>query len=229
MLYEWDSETGEVTGEVPASICPKSGKLLERVTARFINADYLQMKAQLKDNECLAVKDGVLTICPDYRGTKYFFRNQWPSFNLPDNTWMERDGSILSIADYPELFLILGNQYGGEAGSTFALPDDRGLVERGWDHGRGFDAGRDFGNYQPDAIRNIHGELYYAILRKPNETPPTGAFYASWYGNESFIGDSAMDYSEAPTNIGFDTSRVVPTAAENRMKNRAYLPIIKVA
>lgn len=75
MLFEWDSETGEVTGEVTASICPRSGKPLERVTARFVNADYLRMKAQLKDNECLAVKDGALTICPDYRGQKYFFRD----------------------------------------------------------------------------------------------------------------------------------------------------------
>ncbi|MCM1513297.1 MAG: phage tail protein, partial [Oxalobacter formigenes] len=88
------------------------------------------------------------------------FMTMWPSATLPaDGKWMERNGDILQIADYPDLFAILGNLYGGNGTTTFALPDDRGLVERGWDHGRGYDSARTFGSEQEDAIRNIVGTM----------------------------------------------------------------------
>lgn len=32
------------------------------------------------------------------------------------------DGQILSVAEYPELYAVIGNAFGGTAGSTFALP-----------------------------------------------------------------------------------------------------------
>lgn len=47
---------------------------------------------------------------------------------------------------------------GGSAAADFAaqrriaLPDMRGVSARGWDHGRGLDAGRAFGSYQADAV-----------------------------------------------------------------------------
>ncbi|MCM1129474.1 MAG: phage tail protein, partial [Oxalobacter formigenes] len=38
------------------------------------------------------------------------FMTMWPSATLPaDGKWMERNGDILTIADYPDLFAILGN------------------------------------------------------------------------------------------------------------------------
>lgn len=155
------------------------------------------------------------------------FMCMWPSTALPKvGTWMERDGSILAIADYPELFLILGNQYGGEAGSTFALPDDRGLVERGWDHGRRFDANRVFGSQQGDAIRNIYGNADY-IFTSNYPVATVGAF--SWLFLGGNRGAANLVAGNAADNLRFDASSIVPTAAENRMKNRAYLPIIKVA
>lgn len=48
----------------------------------------------------------------------------------PSGTLMA-DGRILSAADYPVLFHVLGNYYGGDGVNTFALPDLRGLAPGG--------------------------------------------------------------------------------------------------
>ena len=49
---------------------------------------------------------------------------------LPDG-WSVADGSLLSIASNQALFAILGNTYGGDGLTTFALPDLRGRLEVG--------------------------------------------------------------------------------------------------
>lgn len=57
----------------------------------------------------------------------------------PPSGWLECDGSTVVAADYPDLVLFLtGNPAAGAA----ALPDMRAAFLRGWDHGRGVDAGR---------------------------------------------------------------------------------------
>ncbi|MGB3181822.1 MAG: tail fiber protein [Cyclobacteriaceae bacterium] len=58
-----------------------------------------------------------------------------PSF-APRN-WMFCDGQLLSIAQYQALFSLLGNNYGGDARTTFALPDLRGRVVVGEGSGPG--------------------------------------------------------------------------------------------
>ncbi len=45
--------------------------------------------------------------------------------------WMACDGSLLSIAEHEELFVLLQNQWGGDGESTFALPDLRGTMAVG--------------------------------------------------------------------------------------------------
>ena len=40
-------------------------------------------------------------------------------------SYLPADGRILSIADYPDLFNLLGTDYGGDGETTFALPDLR--------------------------------------------------------------------------------------------------------
>lgn len=44
--------------------------------------------------------------------------------------WMVCDGSALNASQYPELYAVLGNLYGG-SGGTFNLPDLRGQFLRG--------------------------------------------------------------------------------------------------
>lgn len=40
--------------------------------------------------------------------------------------WILCEGQLLLIADYPSLFAVLGNSYGGNGTTTFALPNHRG-------------------------------------------------------------------------------------------------------
>lgn len=40
--------------------------------------------------------------------------------------WSFCDGSLLSVTDYPDLYAVIGNRYGGDGSTTFALPDLRG-------------------------------------------------------------------------------------------------------
>ncbi|MFJ3010377.1 phage tail protein [Pseudomonas fluorescens] len=64
--------------------------------------------------------------------------------------YLELDGSVQSIATYPDLAAYLGSTYnkGDEGIGNFRLPDSRGEFLRGWDHGRGVDAGRTIGSWQ---------------------------------------------------------------------------------
>jgi len=64
--------------------------------------------------------------------------------------YLELDGSVQSIAVYPDLAAYLGTTFntGGEGAGNFRLPESRGEFLRGWDHGRGVDAGRAIGSWQ---------------------------------------------------------------------------------
>ena len=44
------------------------------------------------------------------------------------NGWQACDGSLLSIAEYEVLFVLIGTTYGGDGQTTFAVPDLRGRV-----------------------------------------------------------------------------------------------------
>lgn len=46
-------------------------------------------------------------------------------------------GTLLSINDYPSLYSVLGNRFGGDGFTTFALPDLRAAVPRNGQYGGG--------------------------------------------------------------------------------------------
>ncbi|WP_026190547.1 phage tail protein [Methylobacterium sp. WSM2598] len=48
--------------------------------------------------------------------------------NFAPRNWAFCNGQIMQIAQHPALFAILGNTYGGDGKTTFALPDLRGRV-----------------------------------------------------------------------------------------------------
>ncbi|MFL9669754.1 phage tail fiber protein [Variovorax sp. AB1(2024)] len=63
--------------------------------------------------------------------------------------WLKRNGAAISRTAYAALFAAIGTTFGsGDGSTTFNLPDDRGNFDRGWDDGRGIDAGRAFGSEQ---------------------------------------------------------------------------------
>ncbi|SFU55589.1 phage tail protein [Pseudomonas sp. OV546] len=71
--------------------------------------------------------------------------------------YLELDGSVQSIATYPDLAAYLGSTFntGGESIGFFRLPDYRGEFLRGWDHGRGVDSGRLIGSSQKGTLQTF--------------------------------------------------------------------------
>ncbi|HHH3395376.1 TPA: tail fiber protein [Klebsiella aerogenes] len=137
----------------------------------------------------------------------------WPT-ETPPTGWLKCNGANFDISTYPLL---------AKAYPSGKLPDLRGEFIRGWDDGRGVDSGRTILSAQGDAIRNIIGSInalgaesgafYYS------KTPTSGS-WVHW-GTETSTHD-VLTY-------GFDVSRVVPTAAENRPRNIAFNYIVRAA
>ncbi|NWB30719.1 phage tail-collar fiber domain-containing protein [Pseudomonas gingeri] len=71
--------------------------------------------------------------------------------------FLELDGSVQSSATYPDLAAYLGTSFnkGDEGAGNFRLPESRGEFLRGWDHGRGVDAGRLLGSTQLDQLQGF--------------------------------------------------------------------------
>lgn len=138
------------------------------------------------------------------------------------NGWLPMNGGEYSRSQYASLVSQCPNiVLSGSTSSTFKLPDTRGLFLRVLDQGRGIDPNRAWTDMQGDAIRNITGKLNGFEIRRYGNTLE-GAFYDTGL-NGLGIGDSDYD------NVigGFDASRVVPTANENRPKNMAFPLYIK--
>ena len=147
----------------------------------------------------------------------------WPSATPPTG-WIKCNGAVFSAEEYPEL---------AKAYPTNKLPDLRGEFIRGWDDGRGIDAGREILSAQGDAIRNITGtfgngqtEANAAI----SFNTASGVFVSqsalrNTIGNTTIIPNTPNN----PHLVNFDASRVVPTASENRPRSIAFNYIVRAA
>jgi len=133
----------------------------------------------------------------------------------------------------------------GDGSTTFTLPDDRGNFPRYWDHGRGTgDTGRIFGSEQTDQVlqhdHNFtgtpvpdhgHAARYSAqdgaqadgsggiMLKNQNQ-----ANYSAFTGTPTATRGEAIGGGGAHTPAG---SISQTGGSENRVRNRAVLPIIK--
>lgn len=76
------------------------------------------------------------------------------SMTAPPVGWLRANGATVSRTTYAALFAAIGTRFGaGDNATTFRLPDLRGEFLRGWDDGRGVDAGRQLGSAQADEIK----------------------------------------------------------------------------
>ena len=77
------------------------------------------------------------------------------AMNEAPTGWLKCDGKVYSTNAYPDLFAAIGRIYGGTVtGSTFAVPDFRGVFLRGHDAGKGIDDNRTFGGFQNDQFKS---------------------------------------------------------------------------
>lgn len=123
-------------------------------------------------------------------------------------------GQEVSRVTYANLFASIGTIYGtGNGNTTFNLPDLSDEFLRFTSSTRGV------GTKETDAIRNITGRVDVSSGGQLQ-----GALYLiSNTGNASAGSGGGL----AHMTIGFDASRVVPTANENRPRNIALTPLIK--
>lgn len=148
---------------------------------------------------------------------------------VPPDGWLECDGSLVSRTTYGNLFAAIGTIYGSTTADNFKLPDFRGQFARGWDHGAGVDAGRALGTSQGDAIRNIVGEFAFGITGFGGFSDTDQSLAYNAYFKYHTAANAVMTTPRANSyTVGFDASRIVPTAAENRPKNIAVMYIIKI-
>jgi microcystin-dependent protein len=135
-----------------------------------------------------------------------------PGFMMPNagannnpSGWLLCDGSSYAVADFPDLYAAIGNDWGGN-GTTFNVPDTRGVALRGLDDGRGLDPGRQFGTYQADEFKaHTHG---YQVHKRE--------------------GGKSGNYDPTNAEKLYETKTTTSTGgSETRMKNVAVRYMIK--
>ncbi|MBS8724464.1 phage tail protein [Escherichia coli] len=138
----------------------------------------------------------------------------WP-LTTPPTGWMKCNGSRFSLTGYPALAAVF---------PSGVLPDLRGEFIRGWDDGRGVDAGRAIMTTQEDAIQNITGEV--GFIQYFGETHHSGALFP---GGAQNITNVVPGGDTRAQSVFFDASRSVRTASENRPRNIAFNYIVRAA
>lgn len=144
--------------------------------------------------------------------------------------YLELDGSVQSIATYPDLAAYLGTTYnkGNEGAGNFRLPESRGEFLRGWDHGRGVDVGRAVGSTQADTLKN---HFHYL----PTESGGGQQFDPAGLIPSVVLKDNPVDWlvRTAGDNHGFNVPFGTPRTysqsaeAETRPRNIAVMWCIK--
>lgn len=202
------------TAFVQAGLAPKAslespaltGKPTAPTPAQTVNDTQIATTAFVK----LAIAELVASALPAGIPVPY------PLATPPDG-WLKCNGALFDKVKYPKLAV---------AYPSGSLPDLRGEFLRGWDDGRGVDAGRSLLSAQSDAVQNITGTI--GRLQMFRDVAYSGPFS---------ITDSALTTGLTPStnggygaaNFSFDISRVARTAAETRARNVAFNYIVRAA
>ncbi len=163
----------------------------------------------------------------------------WPSATPPTG-WLKCNGAAFSAEEYPEL---------AKAYPTNKLPDLRGEFIRGWDDGRGVDAGRALLSLQDDSFEaHRHESFFYAGISRDeiplknlpssdemltlssttNALSPDGIDATnSLIGNDDYNCLIEGNKNNKRTATGLSTSIV--GAAETRPRNISFNYIVRAA
>lgn len=152
--------------------------------------------------------------------------------DTPPDGWLVCDGTAVTSL-YPDLrsFLIEAGSPFGDAGGDPLLPDLRGEFVRGWDGGRGVDAGRVFGSMQLDQMQRTTGDVSIPAGN-------TGNFSANLKGSGAFSAASLSGSGRTAAETAYDSARAIlvfdsagspgaRTGPETRPRNIALLPCIR--
>lgn len=144
------------------------------------NLTYLELRREIKD-EISRLKN---EICPI--GTIQAF-----AYNSIPYGWMLCDGHSELTAEFPELFELIGNTYGGDGTTSFCVPDLRGRFIRGWDNSGTIDKNRDFGSPQEDAIQEHRHKFFMEskMTKKDGSHDHYIGYETLYFGTNTFSSD----------------------------------------
>jgi microcystin-dependent protein len=152
----------------------------------------------------------------------------YPGASAPAG-WMICDGSAVSKTTYADLFAAIGTTY-GDGGTTFNLPDLRGVFVRGLDSGRGLDpdSGRSLSNTpQQDAIKeHRHGIHWWQYNDRGNTSSSFG--HVSAIKNTGGFGSPPNKFTGITEYTGQDVNSEALISQETRPINMAMNYIIYV-
>lgn len=133
----------------------------------------------------------------------------YPSLNLPTGGYLFCDGATYTIAQYPDLYAVIGSTFNTQSTpvGSFNVPDLRGEFIRGFSNGRaGVDQGRALGSWQSDEIKS--------------HTHTIGA-----NNNGGVVG--AIGTVATGSGVGHHPSTDASGGVESRPRNVALVPMIK--
>lgn len=117
-------------------------------------ADKTEAETAQNDTKAMSAVRTYEQISKIFSGSVAFFAVPTPPLG-----WIKANGAELSRTTYSDLFAVIGTSFGqGDGVATFNIPDLRGEFLRGWDDGRGVDAGRGFGTWQQST--RVYGAAY---------------------------------------------------------------------
>ncbi|TLI91650.1 phage tail protein [Escherichia sp. E4694] len=140
----------------------------------------------------------------------------WPTA-IPPEGWLKCNGASFSSSQYPKLAQVY---------PSLKLPDLRSEFIRGWDDGRGVDAGRQVLTSQTDAMQPIIGSIGYGT--NGMFTYADGAFT----GIDRESGDGIVTQATSISQYKqahLDSITITRTAAETRPRNISFNYIVRAA
>jgi microcystin-dependent protein len=157
----------------------------------------------------------------------------WTAGTSAPTGYLKANGAAVSRSTYAALFGVIGTLYGsGDGSTTFNLPDLRGEFIRGWDDGRGVDAGRVFASAQAQAYQShthtgstdtagSHAHSYDRAVAAGDNDASAGSTRQTQDATQTFGTSSAGSHSHSfTTNASGGT--------ETRPRNIALLACVKV-
>ena len=128
------------------------------------------------------------------------------AFKFAPRGWVLCDGRLLPVGQYGALFAVIGNVYGGDGTSTFAVPDLEGSAPLAWGDGRGSGAGQHplgekagsaaVGLTEAQMPRHLHSLM--VSTRPATARQPPGQLFASGSGTDLYDDDAPPYVELAP-------------------------------
>lgn len=145
--------------------------------------------------------------------------------------FLELDGSVKSIAVYPDLATFLGVAFnkGDEGAGNFRLPESRAEFLRGWDHGRGVDAGRTIGSWQKGSVHVFDtGTSITTVSDRNAASSPTTALEDMGYDVANAADYPGAQYTASTATVNAAVASNDQTAfGATRPRNLAVMWCIK--